>query len=164
MRLRRIDKKSPTSLLTNALACCITVLTQLIQLRHLSKRGERCVFAVNYRDPRPIYEQIKDELRKMIISGVIAPDEKLPSVRELAQQLAINPNTIQRAYRELEQSGYIYSVAGKGNFAGTHSEVDAERRRELLGVLAETARELRFLGASEADIAAAVKAEGGERS
>lgn len=122
------------------------------------------MFAVNYRDPRPIYEQIKDELRKMIISGVIAPDEKLPSVRELAQQLAINPNTIQRAYRELEQSGYIYSVAGKGNFAGTRSEVDAERRRELLGVLAETARELRFLGASEADIAAAVKAEGGERS
>ena len=122
------------------------------------------MFAVNYRDPRPIYEQIKDELRKMIISGVIAPDEKLPSVRELAQQLAINPNTIQRAYRELEQRGYIYSVAGKGNFAGTRSEVDAERRRELLGVLAETARELRFLGASEADIAAAVKAEGGERS
>ena len=121
------------------------------------------MFAVNYRDPRPIYEQIKDELRKMIISGVIAPDEKLPSVRELAQQLAINPNTIQRAYRELEQRGYIYSVAGKGNFAGTRSEVDAERRRELLGVLAETARELRFLGASEADIAAAVKAEGGER-
>ncbi len=122
------------------------------------------MFAVNYRDPRPIYEQIKDELRKMIISGVFAPDEKLPSVRELAQQLAINPNTIQRAYRELEQSGYIYSVAGKGNFAGAHSEVDAERRRELLGVLAETARELRFLGASEADIAAAVKAEGGERA
>lgn len=121
------------------------------------------MFAVNYRDPRPIYEQIKDELRKMIISGVVAPDEKLPSVRELAQQLAINPNTIQRAYRELEQSGYIYSVAGKGNFAGAHSEVDAERRRELLGVLTETARELRFLGASEADIAAAVKAEGGER-
>lgn len=122
------------------------------------------MFAVNYRDPRPIYEQIKDELRKMIISGVVAPDEKLPSVRELAQQLAINPNTIQRAYRELEQSGYIYSVAGKGNFAGAHSEVDAERRRKLLGVLAETARELRFLGASEADIAAAVKAEGGERA
>lgn len=120
------------------------------------------MFAVNYRDPRPIYEQIKDELRKMIISGVFAPDEKLPSVRELAQQLAINPNTIQRAYRELEQSGYIYSVAGRGNFAGNHSEVDAERRSTLLGVLAETARELRFLGAAEAEIAAAVRAEGGE--
>ena len=65
------------------------------------------MFAINYRDSRPIYEQIMDELRKMIISGVFAPDEKLPSVRELAQQLAINPNTIQRAYRELELSGYI---------------------------------------------------------
>ena len=76
------------------------------------------MFAINYRDPRPIYEQIMDELRKMIISGVVAPDEKLPSVRELAQQLAINP---------------------------------------LLAQLAETARELRFLGVSDAEIAACLK-------
>ena len=85
------------------------------------------MFAINYRDSRPIYEQIMDELRKMIISGVFAPDEKLPSVRELAQELAINPNTIQRAYRELELTGYIYSVAGKGNFAAGRHEVDEGR-------------------------------------
>ena len=121
------------------------------------------MIVLDYRDSRPLYQQVKDSLRRMMLTGLLEPDEKLPSVRALATQLSINPNTIQRAYRELEQSGYIYSVAGKGNFAGTHSEVDAERRRELLGVLAETARELRFLGASEADIAAAVKAEGGER-
>ena len=110
------------------------------------------MFAINYRDSRPIYEQIMDELRKMIISGVFAPDEKLPSVRDLAQQLAINPNTIQRAYRELELTGYIYSVAGKGNFAAPRQEVDAGRKQALLDQLAETARELRFLGVSDEEI------------
>ena len=119
------------------------------------------MFAINYRDSRPIYEQIMDELRKMIISGVFAPDEKLPSVRELAQQLAINPNTIQRAYRELELSGYIYSVAGKGNFAGGRHEVNEGRRETLLAQLADTARELRYLGMSDEEIAAYLK--GGSR-
>ena len=111
------------------------------------------MFAINYRDSRPIYEQIMDEMRKMIISGVFAPDEKLPSVRELAQQLAINPNTIQRAYRELELSGYIYSVAGKGNFAGGRQEIDEGRARALLAQLAETVKELRYLGVGDEEIA-----------
>ena len=128
----------------------LTVLIQLIQLI----REVNQVFSINYRDSRPIYEQIMDELRKMIISGVFAPDEKLPSVRDLAQQLAINPNTIQRAYRELEQSGYIYSVPGKGNFAGARHEVDDARRAALFQTLAETVRELRFLGVGDAELAA----------
>ena len=115
------------------------------------------MFAINFRDPRPIYEQIMDELRKMIISGVFAPDEKLPSVRELAQTLAINPNTIQRAYRELEQTGYIYSVAGKGNFAAGRQEVDEGRKKALMATLAETVRELRFLGVGEEELAAYLK-------
>ena len=72
---------------------------------------------LNYRDSKPIYEQIKDGLRRLVITGSIAKDEKLPSVRELASELAITPNTIQRAYRELETEGYIYTVAGKGSFA-----------------------------------------------
>ena len=110
------------------------------------------MFAINYRDPRPIYEQIMDELRKMIISGVFAPDEKLPSVRELAQQLAINPNTIQRAYRELEQAGFIYSVPGKGSFAGALSQVDDSRRRELRKKLLETFTELVQLGEDPAEL------------
>lgn len=120
------------------------------------------MFSINYRDSRPIYEQIMDELRKMIISGVFAPDEKLPSVRELAQHLAINPNTIQRAYRELEQSGYIYSVPGKGNFAGAKHEVDEDRRAALLNTLSETVRELRYLGVSEETLAAYLS-EGGNK-
>ena len=74
------------------------------------------MLTLNYRDSRPIYEQIKDGLRRMIVTGAMAQDEKLPSVRALATQLSINPNTIQRAYNELEAEGYIYSVAGKGSF------------------------------------------------
>ena len=74
------------------------------------------MLTLNYRDSRPIYEQIKDGLRRMIVTGAMKQDEKLPSVRSLATQLSINPNTIQRAYNELEAEGYIYSVAGKGSF------------------------------------------------
>ena len=68
------------------------------------------MISLNYRDSRPIYEQIRDGLRKLIVTGALGADEKLPSVRALAAQLAINPNTIQRAYNELEGEGYIYSV------------------------------------------------------
>ena len=68
------------------------------------------MISLNYRDSRPIYEQIRDGLRKLIVTGALSADEKLPSVRALAAQLAINPNTIQRAYNELEGEGYIYSV------------------------------------------------------
>ncbi len=110
------------------------------------------MITINYRDPRPIYVQVMDALQKLIVSGVIAPDEKMPSVRELAQSLAINPNTIQRAYRELEGRGYIYSIAGKGSFAAHKMGVDAGRRNQLLKTLGETVKELRYLGVSDEDI------------
>ena len=71
---------------------------------------------LDYRDARPIYSQIVDGFRQQILTGVLAPGEKMPSVRELATQLTINPNTIQRAYRELEMEGWIASVPGKGSF------------------------------------------------
>lgn len=101
---------------------------------------------INYRDPRPIYEQVRDGLRTLIVSGALAGGEKLPSVRELAAQLAINPNTIQRAYRELEQEGYVYSVPGKGSFAAERAEIDTKRRDALLRRFDETVRELKYLG------------------
>ena len=114
---------------------------------------------INYRDPRPIYEQIRDEVQKLILTGVIPPGERLPSVRELAQELAINPNTIQRAYRELEQGGYIDSVPGKGNFAALSPEAAARRRLELAERLRQTAAELRSLGATEAELRAWIGGE-----
>ena len=89
------------------------------------------MLTLNYRDSRPIYEQIKDGLRRMIVTGAMAQDEKLPSVRAMATQLSINPNTIQRAYNELEQEGYIYSVAGKGSFVSGTADAAAAGRENL---------------------------------
>ena len=104
------------------------------------------MISLNYRDPRPIYEQLEEKLRRLILSGAIGEGERLPSVRELASQLAINPNTIQRAYRELEQNGFIYSVPGKGSFAGKLSGVDEGRRKELREKLVAVWTELLQLG------------------
>jgi len=117
------------------------------------------VISLNYRDSRPIYEQIKDGLRKLIVTGAMLPDEKLPSVRSLAQQLSINPNTIQRSYAELEAEGYIYSVPGKGSFAAGHKDADAARREELLAKAKTLFAELRELGVSEDELVALVKEE-----
>ena len=111
------------------------------------------MITLNYRDARPIYEQVRDGLRRLIVSGAIADGEKLPSVRQLAAQLAINPNTIQRAYNELEAEGYAASIPGKGSFAvgGARAKNDA-RRRELSALLRETAAELRAMGVSQRGI------------
>ena len=115
------------------------------------------MISLNYRDSRPIYEQIRDELRKLIVSGALATDEKLPSVRALAAQLAINPNTIQRAYNELEAEGYIYSVPGKGSFAAGNDAAGARRQEELLRQARDLLRELRYLGVSQEELAALLK-------
>lgn len=81
---------------------------------------------LDYRDARPIYAQIADNFRMQIRTGVLANGDKLPSVRELASELAINPNTIQRAYRELEAEGYIASVSGKGSFVCDATRQESE--------------------------------------
>lgn len=101
---------------------------------------------INFRDSRPIYEQVKTTLRKLIVSGAMSPDEKLPSVRELASQLVINPNTMQRAYRELQQEGYIISIPGKGSYANLSAQVDEGRKKELLTAMDEIVAELLYLG------------------
>lgn len=104
------------------------------------------MISLNYRDARPIYEQVKDGLRHLVVTGAILPGDKLPSVRALATSLAINPNTIQRAYEALEGEGYLYSVAGKGSFAAEQKNVDEGRREKLLGQFDAAAAELIFLG------------------
>ena len=115
------------------------------------------MLTLNYRDSRPIYQQIKDGLRKLILTGGIAPNEKLPSVRSLATELAINPNTIQRAYAELENEGVIFSVAGKGSFAAPHQEAAAARREELLEQLDALLDELRDVSVTDEEIIARIK-------
>jgi GntR family transcriptional regulator len=86
---------------------------------------------LDYRDARPIYTQIADGFREQILSGILMPQDRLPSVRELATQLAINPNTIQRSYRQLEMEGWIATVPGKGCFV-CGAPVAAIREREGL--------------------------------
>ena len=92
---------------------------------------------LNYRDSRPIHEQIEDSIKKLIISGAMAQDEQLTSVRALAVKLSINPNTIQRAYNELESEGYIYSIPGKGSFVSPSVKQDEEHIDELKKKLIE---------------------------
>lgn len=104
------------------------------------------MIVLDYRDSRPLYQQVKDSLRRMMLTGLLSPEEKLPSVRALATQLAINPNTIQRAYAELEAEGYIYSVAGRGSFVSAGDGEHLRRIAELTGRLVPLLEELKSLG------------------
>ena len=92
---------------------------------------------LNYKEARPLYEQIKESIRKMVISNAFLADEKLPSVREMASQLAVNPNAIERAYQELEREGYIYTMKGKGSFVSESSEAADSKREEIKRELGE---------------------------
>ena len=117
---------------------------------------------LDYRDARPIYEQVRDNLRRLMVSGAIQEGEKLPSVRSLASNLAINPNTIQRAYESLEAEGYVYSIPGKGSFAAPRTGVDEERRDRLLGQFDSLTAELLYLGVTRDRLIARIRENGGE--
>lgn len=114
---------------------------------------------VDFRDARPIYEQVRDGFRQLILSGVLPADSRLPSVRELASELAINPNTIQRAYRELEAEGYICSVPGRGSFVRQGDAAARARRVELLERWDALTGELKLLGLTEEELCARLKGE-----
>ena len=107
------------------------------------------MISLDYRDSRPLYQQVKDNLRRMMLTGLLPPDEKLPSVRSLATQLAINPNTIQRAMAQLEAEGFVYSVAGRGSFVAEDGDQGRRRMAELTEGLHDTILELRQLGMTE---------------
>lgn len=117
---------------------------------------------LDYRDARPIYEQVRDNLRRLMVSGAIQEGEKLPSVRSLSSNLAINPNTIQRAYESLETEGYVYSIPGKGSFAAPRTGVDEERRDRLLGQFDSLTAELLYLGVTRDRLIARIREKGGE--
>ena len=90
------------------------------------------MIVIDYHDKRPIYEQVIERFQMLILNGALEPDEQLPSVRSLAVDLSINPNTIQRAYGELERRGLIYSIKGRGNFVSSHNDVVKEQQELLL--------------------------------
>ncbi len=101
---------------------------------------------LDYRDSRPIYTQIIDGFREQIATGVLQPGEKLPSVRELAAALTINPNTIQRSYRQLEVEGWIATVPGKGCFVCGSEQTQQRERERWYSAFDESAAALMALG------------------
>lgn len=112
---------------------------------------------IDYRDHRPIYEQIVERFKELILKGVLEPDSQLPSVRNLAMDLSINPNTIQRAYAELERQGYIYSVKGKGNFIAENGRLLQEKCNEILHDIDILVKEAKNMGITQEKIISRVK-------
>ena len=103
------------------------------------------MIVIDYTDRRPLYEQIVERFQELIVKEILEEGEQLPSVRSLAMELSINPNTIQRAYAELERRGAIYCVKGKGNFVSERNNVWERKRQELfdtLDSLVQTAKQL----------------------
>lgn len=107
---------------------------------------------IDYRDHRPIYEQVIDRFQELILKGALEPDSQLPSVRNLAVELSINPNTIQRAYAELERQGYIYSIKGKGNFIAANKKLRLEKRNDLLKSFTELVKEANEMGITQEEL------------
>lgn len=116
---------------------------------------------LDYRDSRPIYEQVKDGFRKLILQGILKKDDKIPSVRETATSLTINPNTIQRAYRELEQEGFIYSVAGKGSFVAGIPDLTPQKKEDALKMFNQFLDELLYMGITKEELIKYVEDKGG---
>ncbi len=108
---------------------------------------------INYRDKRPLYEQIAAKIEEMILKGVVEPNEALPSVRSLAQELSINPNTIQKAYSALETSGFTYSVAGRGSFAADVKDLFPKKKEEIFHELDTLSDRAEMIGIPKEDLA-----------
>lgn len=107
---------------------------------------------IDYRDRRPIYEQIIERFQQMILCGALQPNDAMPSVRSLAMELSLNPNTIQRAYQELERTGYIYTIKGKGSFVSETAAAAANKRRQLQKELQAFVDKAGLLGVSQEEL------------
>ena len=115
------------------------------------------MFQINPNSRDAIYLQLKEQVVRLALAGALAGDEQLPSVRVLARELGINPNTVSKAYQELENEGVLYSVAGKGSFVSGTADADAARRETLRADVKKLLNELRYLGVTEADAAALIE-------
>ena len=105
------------------------------------------MISLDYKDSKSLHEQIESGFKGLIISKVLSPNEQLPSVRELSVSLTVNPNTVQRAYKQLEAEGFIYSVKGKGSFVADVAQAkDSAHIKELYDSLVSTVKELMYLG------------------
>ena len=114
------------------------------------------MFTINYQSREPIYEQLYNNVVRLIGMGVFSPHEKLPTVRALAQQLGINPNTVSKSYQMLEQNGYIYSAVGKGSFVADNSAVVNGKREEAKKELVKAVKAASDVGITKEEVIAAV--------
>lgn len=112
------------------------------------------MFQLDLKSRKSIYEQVVDNLKDLIISGVLKAEEKLPSVRELSRILTVNPNTVQKAYRELERQGYVYTSPGLGTFVADRADitVDQEKVSEVVHRIRGEITELFYLGVTVSEI------------
>lgn len=111
----------------------------------MPRKGGTRLIVIDYQNRKPIYEQVVERFQRLILTGAMEPDTQMPSVRTLATELAINPNTIQKAYTILEQKGFIYPVKGRGNFVSGNKELKEQEKIvffEKLGTLIQEGKEL----------------------
>lgn len=133
--------------------CILSVLVVIVQYKLVTgkKEGEHMII-LDYKDTRPIYEQVVEKFKLLILKGVLQKDEQMPSVRSLAVELSINPNTIQKAYAELERQGFIYTVKGRGSFVLGDSSLVEQRRKEYLDQIIKLVKELLEIGMTKMEI------------
>ena len=115
------------------------------------------MIVLDYQDRRPLYEQVTEKFRTLIYQGVLPADSRIPSVRQLAMELSINPNTIQRAYMTLEQEGLIYPVKGKGNFVADTQKIQEKSKENFRQEFLELVRKGNHTGFDEEELIALVQ-------
>lgn len=118
----------------------------------MNRRKGGTMIIIDYKDARPIYEQVVEKFKNLILKGVLEPDSQMPSVRALAMELSINPNTIQKAYAELERQGFIYSVKGRGNFVAAGEHLLVEKQKEYQEQIEKLAREAIGFGITKEEL------------
>ncbi len=111
---------------------------------------------LDYKDRRPIYEQVSEKLKELMVLGVLQENQPLPSVRSLAMDLSINPNTIQRAYAELERQGFIYTVKGRGSFVSENGDMKESKKKEIMEMLEGAVKEAVKIGIPAEELKAAI--------
>ena len=119
------------------------------------------MFQLDMKSGKSVYEQVVDKIKELIITGALPEGSKLPSVRELSRQLTINPNTVQKAFRELDRDGYIYTITGRGTFVSPRSEIrtDSAKVKEVLAGIGDGYRQLIYLGVDMEEARAMVEKE-----
>lgn len=112
------------------------------------------MFQLNYQSHKSVYEQIVDNIKEQIMTGVLKENTQLPTVRELSQLLTINPHTVQKAFQTLDQEGYIYTIANKGTFVSSrkHVKIDEQKVDDMIQVIVEGYKKLIHMGMTQDEI------------